>query len=325
MTLDAPVPLAPRPIVRHVLVDAPEVCVADVALGLTVYLAEPLIWARAGAAHMLARFATLARGTGVRWWTTSRLTTWRHAEVSQAATLVPELMRPALTRPRHLLSFRWVDDVNAPGAGVHYLEIDDDQGVAGAGRPPQRAGVLQIFLPQSHNPSALVDLARAIGDEWPVWSAIGGYVATSHARDRPTSFETAYRWCRRYLGLDVQDPVAMSWRATRGLPGTNWLTLVGTPLLEALALDRQALMRRPTRHDVRAAALHNGVLFQAGAAPTLGDLNRGDLAPAYAEVARTLAKAFVAEPPGFLGSFAEGDGTSAWFRRFLAPEDWARR
>jgi len=63
--------LAEPSVDRWVLEEAPRICVADVTLGLTVYLAEPLIWAQKGAATLLGVFGGVARGAGVRWWRTS--------------------------------------------------------------------------------------------------------------------------------------------------------------------------------------------------------------------------------------------------------------
>src|SRR4029450_13847279 len=99
--------------------------------------------------------------------------------------------------------------------------------------------------------------------------------------------------CLRYLGLDAQDPLAMSWLAPTGLPGTGGLTLIGAPLGGALGMDDAALKRRDWHEDVRVHALAKGLLVQAGRAPTLGDVNRLTLPFAYAEVARALAPHFV--------------------------------
>ena len=47
--------------------------------------------------------------------------------------------------------------------------------------------------------------------------ALGGWFA----------FNRHYFWSKRYTGVDAVDPEPMAWRVARGLPGSNWLTLLG--------------------------------------------------------------------------------------------------
>jgi hypothetical protein len=97
---------------------------------------------------------------------------------------------------------------------------------------------------------------------------------------------------------------------------------VGNVAADRLRLDLAALAAGPWQHGVKATPFPHGLLLQAGPAPVLGDLNRGEFPWAYAEVARRLAPAFVQEPRPFWGGFRDHGDTLPWLRRLVEPEGW---
>jgi hypothetical protein len=117
----------------------------------------------------------------------------------------------------------------------------------------------------------------------------------------------------------------MSWLAGGGLPETNWLTFVGAPLLDHFELATDELERLDWSQQIAVRRVSHGVCVRAGARPTLGDVNRGELPSAYIEVARRLRDLLVEEPPEFWGEFARRKATRAWMQRFLEPTEWAYR
>jgi hypothetical protein len=303
-----------RAIPHAYLREMPEIAVARVALGLTVYLDEPLVWAREGAAAVLSGFLVRAPETGVAWYTTSLLSDWQRVGRASAEKLAEGLSRWQLTRPRHLLWVRVVDDTGAPSVAFSYREVDTERS--------GRAGFLQLILPQDHEPGALLDLALEVGESWPVLCAVGGHVATWNEYEKPTAFWQIYEWCRRYLGLDAQDPDAVSRHVARGLPGTSWLTLIGDALADSLGVDPGALQSHSWKTAVSVSRLTRGTLLRAGDAPELGDRNRLAYPASYAEVARRLAPYLLADPPEYFGGFAEHKATKRWMHRFLRPSEW---
>jgi hypothetical protein len=297
----------------RVLTAAPTITVARPALGLTLYLAEPIVWAREGGAAMFEAFRTRAPGGLLRWYTDSQLTDWfrvggdRLDEIGKALSLW-------IGRPRQLLQVRVVDDTGAPSTAFTYREVDPRRTV--------RAATLELVLPAVSSPALLVELAAEAASRWPVLSGVGGHLATWNPHEKPTAFWDIHDWCKRFVGLDVQDADAMAWHAFDGLPGSGWLTLVGNAAADRLRLDLAALAAGPWKHGVKATPLAHGLLLQAGPAPVLGDLNHGEFPWAYAEVARRLAPAFLNEPPPFWGGFRDHGDTVAWLRRLVEPEGW---
>ncbi|AKF86418.1 hypothetical protein MFUL124B02_26435 [Myxococcus fulvus 124B02] len=296
-----------------VLADNPEVTLTRYALGLTLYLDEPYVWATEGAAALLRRFLQLAPAERLTWYTTSTLPEWHRFTPRVADDVLASLsVSWADVRVRHLFTFRLVDDLGAPGLGFIYRELDAARG---------RRGFLQVLLPETLDPKQLLQLAKEIGERWPLLCGVGGYVGTWNEWVKSTAFWSLFRSSQRYLGLDIQDPDAMSWCVGEGLPGSNWLTLVGDGLAGKLALDLAALKARAWTSDVHVHTLKGTTLIQAGEAPTLGDVNALEYPSAYAEVARVLEPHFVKKPTEFWGGFQEEQKTGAWLRRFVFPED----
>ncbi|HEX8699674.1 MAG TPA: type VI immunity family protein [Myxococcaceae bacterium] len=296
----------------NVLADNPDVSLSRCALGLTLYLDEPFVWASEAAAAVLERYLQVAPVERLSWYTTSMLPEWHRFTPKVAENVLRSLPVPwAEVRVRHLFTFRLVDDLGAPGLGLIYRELDEARG---------RRGFLQLLLPEQHDPADLLRLALEIGEKWPVLSGVGGYVGTWNEWAKSSAFWCLYRWSKRFLGLDIQDPDALSWYAAQGLPGSNWLTLVGAGLAKQLELELPALQARQWKQGVRVHALRNATVLQAGAAPTLGDLNALGYPAAYAEVARELEPHFVKEPTEYWGGFQAEQKTRQWMRRLVHPE-----
>ncbi|MDY7231162.1 type VI immunity family protein [Hyalangium rubrum] len=296
-----------------VLADSPEVSVTRCALGLTLYLDEPFVWASEGARALLECYLQLAPREALSWYTTSTLDAWHRFTPEAAESILESLPVPwSEERVRHLFTFRLADELGAPGLGFLYKEMDAARG---------RRGFLQLLLPERHDPKDLLRLANEIGERWPVLCGVGGYMGTWNEWLKPTAFWSLLRWSKRFLGLDIQDPDPMCWFAADGLPGSNWLTLVGDGLAERIGLDVPALQAQRWTEGTRVHALRRATLIQAGAAPTLGDVNALSYPAAYAEVARVLEPYFVKEAPEYWGGFHEEKKTAQWLRRLVYPED----
>ncbi len=302
------------PVETMVLKDDPEVPVAGVALGLGAWLAEPSRWAAEGAARLLAELLAVAPDTPL-WMRTSLLSDWRPVASPRARQELLDAVPASWTqgRPRHFFTLEVADDPGVPAFGFRYTEVDP----ARAARP----SAVELTLPQATDPGKLLALARRLPELGPFLVAVGGHAARWNPAHDRLAFAQIRVWCKRYLGLDVQALEEMAWRIPDGLPGTSWLTLLGPALADRLKLDLDALAHGWSA-DVEATPVAGGLLLRAGAAPTLGDVNRGEFPAAYAEVARRLAPAFVKEPPPFRGGFGSHEGTVAWLRRLVEPEAW---
>jgi hypothetical protein len=297
------------------LAEKPNTPLCQVVLGLTLYLDDVLFWARRGAELALDAFLRRVGPDSVRWYTTSALSEWQRVSAASAAALVPHLSHAALPRPRHLFSFDLVDDAAVCTTGFTYREYDPTRGGA-------RASILEMSFPQTGAPDRLFDVVEEISQIGPWWSGSAGFVLRWNVWKKNSALTAAYPYAKRYLGLEIQDSVDMSWRVTEALPTVNWLTLVGKPLAGARSIDLAALATHKWVHGVSVAAIGNGGLLRAGAEPTAGDRNRLEYPSACAEVARELAPYLVEDVPELGGEFLRQKSTAAWSRRFLEPDGW---
>jgi hypothetical protein len=290
-------------------------------LGLTAYLADPEHWAREGAHAVLEAFLeSLPRGwvDHLRALSTSSMDVWKLIGPAERDGLISSLISHNVLRDlRHLFWLKLFNDHGAPSLGFSYTEIDP--------RRAERSAVIELTLPQEHEPADLCQLALRIAHAGPVHSIVGGYTIRYDDRYKSQAFYQIYRWVSRYIGLDVQVADEMAWKTPTALPGTSWLTVIGAPLARECEIDLVALRERAWEHGVRTIPAGEGLLLQAGEAPVLGDLNRLSYPHAYAEVANTLSSSFVEAPPSFWGPFYADGHTLPWFRRFIDTTAWAER
>jgi hypothetical protein len=123
------------------------------------------------------------------------------------------------------------------------------------------------------------------------------------------------RYWLRYPGIDVPSPYGHSWDIGTRLRGPHWMNFFGQPVLEALgeAKGLRAQLHSPgtTVQELEG----DRVLVTLGEWPEAGDTERGDLLPAYRELARLLEPWLYHERmPKLRRPEAE---TRRWVRRFL--------
>ena len=297
------------------LADEPYTPIAEVTLGLTLFLTEPVVWAQQAAAQALQVFLEHAPVENLRWYTTSVLTEWQRVGTIGVQQVASHLSYWQIQRPRHLFAFEVVDNIDVPSTGFSYREFDPTRG-------GPRASILEITLPQVLDPKVLLRCAEKLSAQGPWLAGVGGYVARWNRYKKNSAFWTLHKWARRYLGLDLEDALEMSWNAVDAIPGVNWLTMIGKPLAGARQIDLELLAAHHWVHGVGVVPVGNGVLLRAGDEPTVGDRNRLEYPKAYAEVARELAPHLVEEPPPFWGEFWREKDTKAWQRRFIEPDGW---
>ena len=258
------------------------VTIARVELGLTLYLDPELVWAREGVAKVLQSFLTIVPAEFLCWYSTSHMDGWRKFERQVMTEVASLLSLPwGQSAPRHLFEFQLTDDIECPSCGFRYREID----LARA----QRAAVIEVTLPQEFDPSYLLQIARAALSAGPLWSAIGGYAARLGDRFHADAFDMAWAWAQRYRGIDIQDAERMAWRVPEGLPGVNWITILGASLAKVRGVDVGGALRHSWVDPfITSESANENLLIVAGDAPTVGDANRFEGPSAYIEVAHAL-------------------------------------
>lgn len=297
------------------LTDDPEVMVARVALGLTVYLDDAPHWAETGVPAMVSALLRMVPGATLEWLTTSTRNDWVRLSPAERDGLPQTLANAWNARgPRHLLQVRLSDDTQCMGAGFSYRELDPARG--------GRHGWLQLVLPYDQSPDDLLALAVELAQEHPFRCAVGGYLTTFNEWEKPAAFWCIRRWALQHLGLDVQDPDMAAWFVEQQLPSTNWLTLLGAPLLEARGVSASALQAHPWERPITVLPLERGVIVRAGERPVTGDVNDLVYPETYAEVSRALEALLPRRFARYYGGFHDGDQTLRWVRRFVEPEAW---
>ncbi|MDO9019532.1 MAG: DUF3396 domain-containing protein [Deltaproteobacteria bacterium] len=297
------------------LTDDPEVMVARVALGLTVYLDDAPHWAETGVPAMVSALLRMVPGATLEWLTTSTRNDWVRLSPTERDGLPQTLANAWNARgPRHLLQVRLSDDTQCMGAGFSYRELDPARG--------GRHGWLQLVLPYDQSPDDLLALAVELAQEHPFRCAVGGYLTTFNEWEKPAAFWCIRRWALQHLGLDVQDPDMAAWFVEQQLPSTNWLTLLGAPLLEARGVSASALQAHPWERPITVLPLERGVIVRAGERPVTGDVNDLVYPETYAEVSKALEALLPRRFARYYGGFHDGDQTLRWVRRFVEPEAW---
>lgn len=304
-------PFLDQPIDSVILPNNQSVTVARVELGLTLYVADTLAWAHEGVAKLLQSFLAVVPPDHLSWYSTSHMGSWRKVDQGAMSELAASVsLTWSESRPRHLLEFVLTDDVACPSCGFYYREIDTERAA--------RAGVVEVTLPQEFDPGYLLPIARAAVAAGNLWSGIGGYAVRLSRAFRADAFDIAWAWARRYRGIDIQDPERLAWRAREGLPGVNWLTILGRSLAEERGFDvAGALNHRWTDPRIAVEESSGNLLIRAGEHPVVGDSHRFEDPTAYREVASVAQNLLLEEPPEFLGYFSERDSTAKWFRRFV--------
>lgn len=286
------------------------------ALGLTAYLDNPAWWAVEGAQKAVELFLSVVPEDRLEVYTTSSMQVWQPIDKGDL-----QRVRQALSSwlfvsntPRHHLQVRLADVPNLPEIGFSYTEVDPARA--------RRAAVLELTLPPSAPPEHLFQLAQGLARLGHLSSLVGGYVARWNPLHRRLAFDSFFLWSQRYLGLDIQDAEAAAYGALTGVPGVNWLVLLGTSVLRAREFDAEALLRRRWEHDVSVTREPAGVLLRAGARPSLGDLNVLEVPAAYHEVAAAVAPCLDTTSPPFPGVWAREDLTQRWRLRFQEAGVW---
>jgi hypothetical protein len=119
----------------------------------------------------------------------------------------------------------------------------------------------------------------------------------------------------RYPGIDVPSPYGHSDEIGTRAKGVHWMNFLGQPVLGELG-GSQALRKLLHNPETQVQELDGGrVMVLLGEWPEAGDTERGEMLPAYRELARVLEPWLFHEPHRMLNRSEEE--TLRWERRFL--------
>jgi len=185
---------------------------------------------------------------------------------------------------------------------------------------PSRANIVSLALPASvaeERPKEIVAFVRRLADVFPFRCGLAGLTFECSRYNKKASETHAWRMSMRHRGIDiVRIPYDAKAVGTDGIRGVNWLTLLDSNLVKELGGTKA--LRGKLSADIDLIACEHGIIVQAGAAPTAGDVNRGETLPLYREVYAVLAPWIeIAAKRSMAFQLVDEfvERTEAWYRR----------
>jgi hypothetical protein len=155
----------------------------------------------------------------------------------------------------------------------------------------KQAKVLSLAFPAdfaAERPAQMLELVQQLGESFPLVSGLAGYAFECSPYDKTRSEEYAWSASLRHPGIDiVRLPFDAKAPGTDAIKGVGWLTLVGGEMLKELG--GLAGIRKKLPAEVGLSQVKHAVIVKIGAAPAMGDVNRGDILPLYRQVYALLA------------------------------------
>lgn len=187
----------------------------------------------------------------------------------------------------------------------------------------ERASHLVFDFPDDASNREIAEVARWASIHVPVLWGTAGWCFEGADGSSYMVARNMIALARRYWSVQIVPTQALQWEALQGLPGVNWLTLVGDAFAAEKGID-------PARLGTLAGPevfVHRGsgsTLIAAGPAPLRGDIHADEsLAPLVA-VAQALKPALLSSCSPMFGQLADEDVMNAWLQRFIDPQAWLR-
>jgi hypothetical protein len=183
-----------------------------------------------------------------------------------------------------------------------------------------KSASFRVSLPTSafDDVRSFVSLVTTVAAKMPFRSGHAGYSVEYDEGDLSPAREQQMRaWHARFLALDARDLALSGARFAAGVKGPSWLTLLDTEFVAGLG-GHKRIAKSLADSGVQLAELPNGLMLQAGAHPTLGDVNRReDLSPIRA--VNALLRPIRVDGGFTLRQFGDRDGTREWLSRLDEP------
>jgi Protein of unknown function (DUF3396) len=169
-------------------------------------------------------------------------------------------------------------------------------------------------------PIALRDAIYGLLQDLPFYSGYFGYTLNVSTLLRVSGYkqkinERAYAAARRFLGLEITDPVFENETMAACLRPPSWVTFLGAELIAKLG--GKDYFQKQLTGDFLIHPLGHGLAIQAGSLPLLADRNREeDVSPEQRLLARILSPLYPKEPRR-LFSEVPYEETKWYFQRLL--------
>jgi hypothetical protein len=206
-------------------------------------------------------------------------------------------------------------------SGHTHLEITDLAAVCDM----ERLSHIRVLFASETSVSVLAALGEWASAHLPLWWGSAGFVFHHQQGTMFTAHKRMAALAKRYWGVQIQDMTALQWDGLDGLPGVNWLTLVGNEFAAAKEISVDALSAHAEELKAEGVFQRRGthaLAIAAGSKPIQGDINIGEDIEAYVRVHHLLRPLVLTDHTPLYGPFANPKVLSAWLRRFEAPREW---
>ncbi len=255
------------------------------------------------------------------WWKNEGMPIWERMRPRTPFTLHSALGRGL---PRNLGLFTAKGVESAEGENARFQVADTaisarwyTRGGTFAGEGAGELRALDRWQRMTDDPSEWRGRVLALCDALPVKSGVAGFVAEQEGLPR-VEMARLYGVAMRHPGVDLDNDWTLSMAAPHAIKGVSWLTVLGraaADLLGGVEALRAALPAPIAVHETKHA-----IVVEAGPAPRVGDVNRGDRLDEYRAVyavVRDLHQPMVeAAIPFQMGRPDDPQRTEAWLRRF---------
>ncbi len=185
---------------------------------------------------------------------------------------------------------------------------------------PRAMTAVGFWLPteymEEHGPGRVRELAMELASHLPFLCS--GYVGLSFhsAMTGMGILDEVRELCFRHPGLDIPNEGWLAWNIGSRVRGPAWLTFLGQPLLGQMGGVPELRSRLRSEGTTVQVLEGDRAIITLGPWPEAGDIERGDVLPAYRELARVLEPWMYYEDKSRLPAFT-AEPLLRWERRFL--------
>jgi len=209
-------------------------------------------------------------------------------------------------------------DADRTGSGYAFHYYGKDEGFLTRMNEPDAMSEAIFWLPteylEKHGPGHVRELAIELATLMPVRSGSCG-LSFNGELDLVGMYRKLLPYWKRYPGIDIPSPSGHSWDIGKRLRGPHWMNFIGQPVLAELGGVRGLRERLKSPETTVQELPGDRVVITLGPWPEAGDTEKGELLPAYRELARVLEPWLYHRPVSMLHQSEEE--TRRWERRFL--------
>jgi len=227
-----------------------------------------------------------------------------------------ELMRRKLReRARPLVS---LEEDSPSGTRYAFYYQGKDEGFVTQMHAPDATCQAIFWLPteylEEHGPGRVRELAMELATLLPLRSGFCGLSFNGDLELVGMPRKLLPYW-KRYPGIDIPSPSGYSWDMGKRLRGPHWVNFLGQPVLGELG-GASGLRERLKSPETTVEELPGDkAVITLGPWPEAGDTEKGEVLPAYRELARVLEPWLYHSEVSMLQQSKEE--TRRWERRFL--------